>query len=139
MLLRLSEDILDRFDIFILQLEELYIPKPLPWEWLYLGSIIVTCMGLNGLSRGSLSSLNSYAAGTIVLGICPLLGAAIYYYSDVSEYVELKNEANVQMWQGYPVAVWVYAFILVAIQIHIFSIYFSVRLIKIWRGKMKRF
>jgi hypothetical protein len=136
---KLSEDVLDRMDVFILELEELYIPKALPWEWLWTSSIIFAFMALNALSRNRLSSLHTYAAGTIVLAICPLLGAAIYFFNDVSEYAELKSEASVEFWQGLPVAVWWYGFIMVAFQVHIFSIFFAAKLIKIWKMKMKRF
>ncbi|XP_054708169.1 protein jagunal-like [Uloborus diversus] len=139
MLAKLSEDILDRLDVFILELEELYIPKPLPWEWLWTASILFAIVGLRALSRNRLSALNSYAAGTFVLAICPLLGAAIYFLNDILEYAEKKGEAEVQKWQGYPVAVYWYGFIMVAFQIHMFSIFFAAKLIKIWRVKMKRF
>lgn len=139
MLTKLSEDILDRMDIFILEFQELYIPKPLAWEWLWCSSIIFAIMGLNALSRNRLQSLTSYAAGTVALAICPLVGAAIYFYSDVAEYAEKKDEADVQFWKGFPVGVWWYFFIMIAFQVHLFSIFFAAKLIKIWRVKMKRY
>lgn len=136
---KLSDDVLDRLDIFILELQALYIPKPYTFEYVWTASIIFACMGLNALSRNRLSSLNHYVVGTLVFAVCPLLGAAIYFFSDVSEYAEKKSEASVEFWQGFPVAVWWYGFILIAIQVHIFSIFFAIKLIKIWRIKMKRF
>lgn len=139
MCLKLSEDILDRLDIFILEFQELYIPKPLAWEWLWSSSIIFAIMGLNALSKNRLQSLTSYAAGTFVLAVCPVLGVAVYFFNDVSEYADMKNEANVEFWQGLPVAVWWYGFIMVAFQVHLFSIFFAAKLIKIWRVKMKRY
>ncbi|GIX84619.1 protein jagunal [Caerostris darwini] len=138
MLAKLSEDILDRMDIFILELEELFIPKPLPFEYLWTGSIIFAIIGLRGLARNRLSSLNSYAAGTVVLGVCPLIGAAIWFYSDVAEYADKKQEAEVEKWQGIPVGLWWYGFVTVAVQVHFYSIYFAYKLIKIWRIKLKR-
>ncbi|GFV51778.1 protein jagunal [Trichonephila clavipes] len=138
MLAKLSEDILDRMDIFILELEELFIPKPMPFEYLWTGSIIFAIIGLRALSRNRLSSLNSYAAGTVVLGICPLLFAAIWFYSDVAEYAEKKQEAEIEKWQGIPVGLWWYGFITVAVQVHLYSLFFAFKLIKIWRVKLKR-
>lgn len=139
MLAKLSEDILDRMDIFVLELQELFIPKPLAWEWLWSSSIIAAFMGLNALSRNRIHALTSYAAATLVLGVFPVLGAAVYFFSDVSEYAEKKNEANVEKWRGFPVAVYWYGFIMIALQVHLFSIYFAAKLIKIWRLKMKRY
>ena len=34
-----------RFDVFVLELEELFVPKPLLWEWLWLLSTPVTILG----------------------------------------------------------------------------------------------
>ncbi|GBM00004.1 Protein jagunal [Araneus ventricosus] len=138
MLAKLSEDILDRMDIFILELEELFIPKPLPFEYLWTGSIICAILGLRALSRNRLSSLRNYAAGTVVVGVCPLLCAAVWFYPDVAEYAEKKQEAEVEKWQGIPVGVLWYFFIVVALQVHFYSIYFAFKLIKIWRVKLKR-
>ncbi|KFM59678.1 Protein jagunal, partial [Stegodyphus mimosarum] len=136
---KLSQDILDRMEVFILELEELYIPKPLPWEYLWTLSILFGFIGLRALSRNRLSSLNTYSAGTVVFALCPLLGAAIYFFNDVWEYAGKKGEADIQMWQGFPVAVWWYGFIMIALQIHIFSLFFAAKLIKIWRVKIKRY
>lgn len=138
MLAKLSEDILDRMDIFILELEELFIPKPMPFEYLWTGSIIFAVIGLRSLSKNRLSSLQSYAAGIVTLGICPLIGAAVWFYPDVAEYAEKKQEAQIEKWQGIPVALYWYGFLYVALQVHMYSLYFAWKLIKIWRVKLKR-
>lgn len=138
MLAKLSEDILDRMDIFILELEELFIPKPLPFEYLWTASILFAILGLRGLAKNRLSALTSYAAGTVVLGVTPLLGAAVYFYGDVAEYADKKQAAEIEKWQGIPVALWWYGFLTIGLQVHLYSLYFAAKLIKIWRVKLKR-
>merc|ERR1719342_1659418 len=42
MLAKLLPAILDKLDIFVMELEELFIPKPDLWEWVWLGSLLAT-------------------------------------------------------------------------------------------------
>ncbi|KAL1414704.1 hypothetical protein MTO96_000823 [Rhipicephalus appendiculatus] len=102
---KLAEDVLDRLDIFILELEELYIPKPLLWEWVWLASLVFVLPGPDGRTAQSREQHEGH-------------GHAVQ---------------NVELWQGYPVAVLWYAFLTVAFQAHMFSLYFGVRLILAWQ------
>ena len=36
MILKLTPEVLDRLDVFVLEVEELFVPAPLLWEWLWL-------------------------------------------------------------------------------------------------------
>jgi len=47
MLAKLSADILDRLDIFILEIEELQVPAPLWWEYFWCISILMSFIGLS--------------------------------------------------------------------------------------------
>ncbi|KAH7947503.1 protein jagunal [Rhipicephalus sanguineus] len=131
---KLAEDVLDRLDIFILELEELYIPKPLLWEWVWLASLLFMLPGLTAVRRNRASSMKVYVAGTFLFGLCPVIGAAVYFFRDLYAFVQHGHAVeNVQLWQGYPVAVLWYAFLTVAFQAHMFSLYFGVRLILAWQ------
>uniref|UniRef100_A0A023GI86 Putative conserved plasma membrane protein n=1 Tax=Amblyomma triste TaxID=251400 RepID=A0A023GI86_AMBTT len=131
---KLAEDVLDRLDIFILELEELYIPKPLLWEWVWLASLVFTLPGLTAIRRNRASSMKAYAIGTFLLGLCPVFGAAVYFFRDMYAYVQHGHAVRgVELWQGYPVAVLWYAFLTVAFQVHMFSLYFAVRLVLAWQ------
>ncbi|XP_022651105.1 protein jagunal-like isoform X2 [Varroa jacobsoni] len=131
LLAKVSEDILDRLDIFILSLQELYVPKPLLWEWCWLMSIPVAGVGLSALRKNNAASMKIYVSGTFMFGIVPVLAAAFLYFSEMSEYIQTKS--NVTFWQGYPIAVLWYIFIVLAVQIHVFSLYFAIRLILAWQ------
>lgn len=138
MLIKLSEDILDRMDIFILELEELYVPKPLMWEWIWACCILLSFLGLRAASTNRLSIMNYYVGGMIIFGIFPLFFPGIYYFNDIWQYADLKSEAEIEKWQGYPVCVIWYVFILIALQVHVFSLYFAFKLIKMWRAKTRK-
>lgn len=131
---KLAEDVLDRLDVFILELEELYIPKPLLWEWVWLASVLFALPGLTAVRRNRPSSMKVYVVGTVLLGLCPVIGAAGYFFKDMYAFVQHGHAVQgVELWQGYPVAVLWYAFLTVAFQAHMFSLYFAVRLILAWQ------
>ena len=57
LLAKVSEDILDRLDIFILSLQELYVPKPLLWEWCWLASVPVAALGLTAIRKNNAGTM----------------------------------------------------------------------------------
>ncbi|XP_013788704.1 protein jagunal-like [Limulus polyphemus] len=132
---KLLEDVLDRLDVFILEIEELYIPKPLIWEWIWLGGIVFAFVGLSAARRNKLSSIKIYAVGTFLFGLCPVIGAGVYFFSEMWEYAETRDSSNLEQWQGYPLAVLWYIFITLSSQVHLFSLYFAIKLIRAWRLK----
>lgn len=52
-----------------------------------------------------------------MFGIVPVLAAAFLYFSEMSEYIQTKS--NVTFWQGYPIAVLWYIFIVLAVQVRV--------------------
>ena len=60
MFAKLLPDILDRLDIFILEIEELQVPKPQLWEHLWCLSIIVTFFGLSAIKKNKINVINQY-------------------------------------------------------------------------------
>lgn len=138
MLAKLSADILDRLDIFILEIEELLIPKPLLWEYIWCFSLLVSFLGLSSIRRNNIATMKKYMYGIIAFGYLPILYATIYYFNDFWTYISLDPEEDIddkdiQMWQGYPYALLWYIFIVLAFQVHSFSMYFSNNLIQSWR------
>ncbi|KAK9890059.1 hypothetical protein WA026_008867 [Henosepilachna vigintioctopunctata] len=138
MLGKLSSDILDRLDIFILEIEELRIPQPLWWEYAWCISLLLSFLCLAAIKRNRVKPMNQYIAGLVVFGFIPLLYALIYYFKDVLIYLTAEDEDDierVQFWQGYPYGLLWYAFVLLALQVHIFSIYFAWNLLQAWKSK----
>lgn len=135
---KLLEDVLDRLDVFILELEELYIPKPMIWEWMWLSSLLFTFFGLSGARKNKSGSMKIFVLGTVIFGLGPIFFAAIYYAKDMWQYVETRDSSGLQRWQGYPIAVLWYIFLTAAFQMHLFSLYFAIRLLKAWKLRGKK-
>ncbi|KAL0276461.1 UNVERIFIED_CONTAM: hypothetical protein PYX00_004029 [Menopon gallinae] len=135
MLAKLSADILDRLDIFILEIEELKVPQPLWWEYIWCLSIIMTFFGLTAIRRNRIQTLKQYMYGIGVLGYGTTIYATLYYFGDFWTYITTGDTKSIHMWQGYPYALLWYAFISAAFQVHFFSLYFSWNLINAWKAK----
>ncbi|XP_054164030.1 protein jagunal-like [Oppia nitens] len=133
---KLLDDILDRLDIFILELQELYIPKPRLWEWLWASSVVLSVFGLSSLRTNNLSSIRFYAIMTFVLSLLPVLYAAVYYFNDLWNFIETRDLSKVkEVWNGLPVALIWYTFLVVALQVHLFQLFFSIKLWFAWNVK----
>ncbi|XP_072933614.1 protein jagunal isoform X2 [Epargyreus clarus] len=138
MLAKLSADILDKLDIFILEIEELQIPPPLWWEYIWCLSLLLSFLGLSAIKRNNIKYLRRYMYGVCALGLGPLLYCALHYCGDVWRYLSRDDEdeePDIHLWQGYPYGLLWYAFILLASQVHFFQLYFSYNLLKAWRAR----
>lgn len=141
MLAKLSADILDKLDIFILEIEELSIPQPLWWEYIWCISLVLSFLGLDAIKRSQVAPMRNYMIGLGLFGFLPLFYAIIYYFKDVWTYLTFEEEEELEeihIWQGYPYGLLWYAFILLALQVHSFSMYFAWNLISAWRSKGMR-
>ncbi|XP_012276950.1 protein jagunal isoform X2 [Orussus abietinus] len=135
MLAKLSADILDRLDIFILEIEELQVPQPLWWEYVWCISLLMSFFGLSAVKKNKIKTLQQYMIGIVVLGYMPLLYGVIYYFKDVWTYLTLEEPDDIQIWQDLPYGLLWYAFILLASQVHCFSLYFSWNLLVAWKAR----
>ncbi|XP_069695953.1 protein jagunal [Periplaneta americana] len=135
MLAKLSADILDRLDIFILEIEELQVPEPLWWEYIWCISLLLSFLGLSAVRKNRIKTMQRYMLGIIIFGFGPLLYAAVYYFGDAWEYLNEGETDDIMIWQGYPYGLLWYAFILLAVQVHLFSLYFAWNLIVAWRAR----
>ncbi|XP_014364323.2 protein jagunal [Papilio machaon] len=140
MVAKLSADILDKLDIFILEIEELQIPPPLWWEYIWCLSLLLSFLALAAIKRNNITNLRRYMYGIVFLGFGPLLYCLIYYCGDVWRYLtkdedEDISEIDIELWQGYPYGLLWYAFIFLASQVHFFQLYFCTSLLKAWRAR----
>ncbi|XP_073984922.1 jagunal [Rhodnius prolixus] len=135
MLAKLSADILDRLDIFILEIEELQIPKPLIWEYAWCISLLCSFLGLAAARKNRVSTMQKYMIGIGVFGLLPITYATIYYIPDVWYYISTGEKEGIVLWQDYPYGMLWYAFILPAFQVHLFSLYFANNLIIAWKSR----
>jgi len=141
MLVKLAEDILDRLDIFILELEELYIPKPALWEWIWSASIISTYTGLKAIRRSNVTDIKIYIGMILLFAVAPVLYALGYYLMDVWTYMDTRDITQIdesEVWQGYPVGLIWYSFLILASQVHIFQLLFAFKLVRFWSVRRKK-
>jgi len=138
MLGKLFADILDRLDIFILEIEELQVPQPLWWEYIWCVSLVLSFLGLSAIKKNNIKTLQRYMIGIGVLGFGPILYALVYYASDVWTYLRIGETEDIHMWQGMPYGLLWYAFILLASQVHSFSLLFSWKLLVAWKARGSR-
>ena len=89
---KLASDVLDRLDIFVLEIEELQVPAPLWWEYVWCLSIITTFIGLSAAKRNRTKLMKQYIAGIVVFGIFPLLYCIGYYFNDVVDYMSYDDD-----------------------------------------------
>jgi len=140
MIVKLVPDILDRLDIFILEVEELEVPAPLKWEYVWLAGASSSFLGLSAIRKNRVLLLQMYFGFVNLLSTVPILLAIMIYFADFFEFVTEDEPSDIQMWQGYPVAALWYGFSLVAMQVHIFTLVFAWKLIVAWknRGAVKK-
>lgn len=96
MLAKLSADILDRLDIFILEIEELQVPTPLWWEYVWCTSILMSFIGLSAAKGNRIKDMKKYIIGITVTALVPLVYCIIYYFSDIAEYMSLDEETDIE-------------------------------------------
>ena len=142
MFAKLLPDILDRLDIFILEIEELQVPKPQLWKHLWCLSIIVTFFGLSAIKKNKINVINQLICiyGIIIFGFGTTLFGAMYYFYEVWTYLRSGVNDDIILWQGLPYGLLWYVFILAAFQVHFFFIYFAWNLRNAWktRGSHKK-
>ncbi|XP_065557872.1 protein jagunal-like [Artemia franciscana] len=133
MLTKLSADILDKLDIFVMEIEELEIPKPLYWEYIWCFSLISIFFGLAATRKNNVKMITRFVYGTVIFGVLPCLFCVAYYLGDVYSYIITRSVEGVQVWQGYPYGILWYCFVVVALQVHFLSLYFAKQLLEAWK------
>merc|ERR1712116_55407 len=82
LLAKLSADIFDRLDIFILEIEELEIPKPLVWEYAWCCSLLFVFYGLSSLRKNVIKSMSIFFVGNIVFALMPVIFSLGYHFNE---------------------------------------------------------
>ena len=112
------------------------VPAPNAWEYAWIVSIVAAVFGLKSLPKNNSLLLKQFVIGTVVFGVLPVIFGLVDQFDElILYYNEKKYGAQIL---GYPaVLVW-YFLLAVAMQIHIFELYFSVNLLKAWKPRDKK-
>ncbi|XP_070493522.1 protein jagunal [Chironomus tepperi] len=140
MIAKLSADILDKLDIFILEIEELRVPKPLWFEYIWCVSVILSFIGLSAVRSNNVLNMQKYMIGVVVFGLFPVFYCIIHYMNDVIDYIHLDDDTDIEdtdikVWQNLPYGLLWYGFAFAAIQIHAFSLVFAWNLTSAWKSR----
>jgi len=139
LLVKLSPAIFDYLDVFILQLEEQNIPKPLLWEWVWFGgTFLLFLIGANAIKASKVGKIQIFNALVFLLGVLPILYVVVIFYPDAYAYMYDRPSKIYQTWKGLPVAILWYIFALVALNIHFWEIYYGFVLKDAWNIKRKK-
>lgn len=139
MLTKLADDILDRLDIFVLELQELNIPKPLLWEWIWSLSALCNFFAHFSLKKNNVTWLKFYLFTITLTAVAPLLYAIVYFFSDFLQFIKTREKAKLDhVWNDYPLSILWYVFIAVAIQVHLAEVKLTMSLLKIWSRRAKK-
>jgi len=137
MVLKLVPYLLDSLNIFILHLEELEIPEPLTWELWWLVGCCSSFVGLNAIKKNNSTLLQAYIGMINLLSTVPVVLALMTHSADFYTFCSSDDPDNIARWRGYPLAVLWYVFLAVAVQVHVFSLYYAFRLLGAWKTRSK--
>lgn len=79
--------------------------------------------------------MKRYIIGIVIFGFMPLMYAFIYYFGDVWEYLSAEEPEDILLWRDYPYGMMQYAFIILAGQVHLFSLMFAWNLQVAWKSR----
>lgn len=104
MLAKLTPDILDRLDIFVMEIEELQIPQPLWWEYTWCFSILSSFIGLSAAKGNKIREMKKFMVLISVFGILPIVYCLLHYFSNVWDFLFLEegnnlDEAGIFLWK----------------------------------------
>jgi len=133
MFARLLPGLVSAFGFNVMRLRRLDLPHPRPWEYAWLVSLFAAILGWRSTRNNNLFLLKQFILGTVVFGIASVFFGAFDLRNDISLYFQEKK-FTYEMF-GVPAVLLWSIFMMIALQIHLFTLYFSVVLVKAWRPR----
>lgn len=96
MVTKLSPDFLDRIDVFWLEVEELEVPKPLWWEYVWMTSVFTMWFALSAIVNNSVREMQKYMIALTLVGVVPVCYCFVYYFRDFWEYINLDEKTDLK-------------------------------------------
>ncbi|VDM94791.1 unnamed protein product [Thelazia callipaeda] len=121
--------------------ENLQLPNAYPWEYVWCFSFVPVIFAIISFKRNKVKTnlLRSHYYGQFFLGILPCavgLGGQLPELIDFLH--DMKNSQTPTFRGTFPMVILWYIFFLVALQIHIFVMYFSYHLMLAWQPAKKK-
>lgn len=114
------------------------IPHPHLWQYIWLITIIPSIFGLLSLKKNHVQYMKIFFRGTVTFGLGTILTAIILNLTDLFTFKKLKgnhqlDEVAPETFLGFPVLVLGYMFLIITVQIHVFSLYMANVLLNSWQ------
>jgi len=135
MALKLLPEVLDKLDIFILEIEELLIPKPQLWEWIWMSSILPAAVAWSACKKSKSFHMKCFQVLNVATGLLPVIIGMSYHFSDFYDVVSGSGDDMISKWMGVPTCVLWYIFLFIALQIQLTELYLANTLIDAWKPK----
>lgn len=133
MLGRLLPGIAGAFGFTVVSLRRLDLPHPRPWEYAWLASLLAAVIGWRSTPQNNLLLLKQFILGTVVFGLAPVCFGFFDLKKDIILYLQERKYTYEML--GFPAVLLWSAFMLIALQLHIFSLYFSYVLLRAWKPR----
>ncbi len=117
-------------------LQKLRLPRPHPWEYWWLASILATILALLSLNRNQVFLIKQALLGIIVFGLGPTAFGIYEFSGELMTYMQTRESKH--LFHGFPLVVLYNMFLAIALQVHVFGAYFSLQLLKAWGSKGER-
>jgi hypothetical protein len=108
-----------------------FLPQPQKFQFIWLTSLIPAIIGLVMIFLNLSNLLQLFQYTNIIFGLVPVLFTTIFNMSDLWNYVKFKQTK--ELFHGFPLIVIWYMILIIKIQIHMFSFYFTRLLINNWK------
>lgn len=135
MAVKLLPEVLDKLDIFVLEIEELLIPKPQLWEWIWVSSLLPMVLAWSACKKSKVFQMQIFQLLNIATAVIPIVVGMSYHFSELSEVITGSEDGLISKWKGFSVAMLWYVFFLIALQVHGMEIFFAHTLTKAWQPK----
>lgn len=133
MFARLLPGITSAFGFNIIRLRRLDLPHPRPWEYAWLMSFLAAVIGWRSTASNNIFLLKQFVLGTLVFGIAPVCFGAFDIRKDIMLFWSEKKFTYEML--GFPAVIIWTVFMLIALQLHLFALYFSFVLHRAWKPR----
>lgn len=114
-------------------LQELDMPPAQMWEFVWLVTAIASLFGLIALRRNRAFLVQQYFIGTVVFGLGPVFYGIYSMLGDLLEYWHTRETKATFF--GFPAVLLWNMFLVVALQVHVFGLWFAWTLIDAWKAR----
>lgn len=116
----------------------LNLPSAYPWEYVWCFSFVPILFALAALPRNKVDMMRNHYYSQFILGILPCAIGLGGQVPELLDYLSDMKNSDTPTFKGtFPMVILWYIFFLIALQIHIFAMYFSHHLVVAWQTPKK--